>query len=74
MRTKLKEMGQLSTVSIEPDEQTLLADNTLKIAGVMISAIPGGKLLILKKRVGLMQYTQFAFRSKVGLWYRMHGK
>lgn len=35
-------MGNLAQVPIEPDEQTRLIDSTIKLPGVVFSAVPGG--------------------------------
>jgi len=40
-RRLLKKMGECSDVDIEPDEQTRLADETMKIPGVLTAGVPG---------------------------------
>ena len=40
-RKLLKRMGQYAGVEIEPDEQTVLADATEKIPGVLSAGVPG---------------------------------
>ncbi len=40
-RRILKQIGLLSRVDIEPDQQTLLADKTEEIPGVLCAGVPG---------------------------------
>jgi phosphomevalonate kinase len=42
IRVKMKEMGNLSGVPIEPDEQTKLLDTCVSQAGVIGGGVPGG--------------------------------
>jgi phosphomevalonate kinase len=42
IRVKMKEMGDLSGVPIEPDEQTKLLDTCVSQAGVIGGGVPGG--------------------------------
>ena len=51
----MKEMGNLSGVPIEPDEQTKLLDTCVSQAGVIGGGVPGGVFPTnQKKRVGLI--------------------
>jgi len=40
-RRNLKQMGELSSVPVEPEEQTQLADATMELPGVVASLVPG---------------------------------
>ena len=42
IRAKMKEMGDLSGVPIEPEEQTKLLDRCVSQAGVIGGGVPGG--------------------------------
>ena len=54
----MKEMGNLSGVPIEPDEQTKLLDTCVSQAGVIGGGVPGGMFPInQKKRVGLIFFS-----------------
>jgi phosphomevalonate kinase len=44
----MKEMGNLSEVPIEPDEQTKLLDTCVSQAGVIGGGVPGGMLFFLQ--------------------------
>lgn len=44
VRAKMREMGRLSGVPIEPVEQTKLLDTCVSLAGVIGGGVPGGKL------------------------------
>jgi hypothetical protein len=39
----MREMGQLSGVEIEPEQQTKLLDASVSMAGVIGGGVPGGK-------------------------------
>jgi phosphomevalonate kinase len=39
----MREMGQLSGVDIEPEQQTKLLDASVSMAGVIGGGVPGGK-------------------------------
>ena len=39
----MREMGQLSGVEIEPEQQTNLLDASVSMAGVIGGGVPGGK-------------------------------
>ncbi|KAG6866347.1 hypothetical protein C0991_005268 [Blastosporella zonata] len=41
IRTKMKEMGNLSGVPIEPEEQTKLLDSCVSLAGIVGGGVPG---------------------------------
>jgi phosphomevalonate kinase len=43
IRTKMREMGDLSQVPIEPKEQTALLDACVSQAGVIGGGVPGGE-------------------------------
>ena len=43
IRAKMREMGKLAGVPIEPPEQTTLLDNCISQAGVIGGGVPGGK-------------------------------
>jgi hypothetical protein len=36
-------MGELCDVDIEPDEQTIRIDHCMKVPGVILGGVPGGK-------------------------------
>lgn len=46
VRTLLQKMSELSDVPIEPKEQTKLLDECLKVPGVAIAGVPGGKQIL----------------------------
>ena len=43
VREKMREMGSLSGVPIEPPEQTQLLDACVSLAGVIGGGVPGGE-------------------------------
>jgi phosphomevalonate kinase len=43
----MREMGQLSGVEIEPEQQTRLLDASVSMAGVIGGGVPGGKFVLL---------------------------
>jgi phosphomevalonate kinase len=42
IRGKMREMGKLSDVDIEPEQQTRLLDTSVSMAGVIGGGVPGG--------------------------------
>lgn len=49
IRTKMREMGGLSGVPIEPKEQTALLDACVSQAGVIAGGVPGGEISLLPR-------------------------
>jgi hypothetical protein len=42
----MREMGRLSGVEIEPEQQTKLLDASVSMAGVIGGGVPGGKCVL----------------------------